>query len=149
MGVARATDPTAAQAILDLTTACDDAAGRTRYPVSRSGTLGGQALAPGPHRSTSDLSVTSGDVTLDARGDADAVFIFQAASTATTTAGRQAVLANGAKAAGPDRRGQPGRHHHRAAGAVAASPQASGRAFHRSTPGGRPVFTAGSPGAVP
>jgi hypothetical protein len=36
-------------------------------------------------------------LTLDAQGDADAVFIFQMASTLTTTAGRQVILSGGAR----------------------------------------------------
>jgi hypothetical protein len=63
------------------------------------GNLGGQTLAPGLYTSTSSLGITSGDLTLDAQGDGDAVFIFQMASTLTTTAGRQVLLVNGAKAA--------------------------------------------------
>ena len=39
------------------------------------------------------------DLTLDAQGDSNAVFIFQMASTLTTTVGRQVVLTNGAAAA--------------------------------------------------
>jgi hypothetical protein len=36
-------------------------------------------------------------LTLDAQGDPNAVFIFQMASTLTTTAGRQVILSGGAK----------------------------------------------------
>jgi hypothetical protein len=43
--------------------------------------------------------VSSGDLRLDARGDPDAVFIFQMASTLTTTPGRHVTLAGGALAA--------------------------------------------------
>lgn len=99
VGAQHAGDPTAAQGIADLTTAYDDAAGRTLCPVTKSGNLGGQTLAPGLYKSTSDLAITSGDLTLDAQGDGDAVFIFQMASTLTTTAGRQVILTNGAKSA--------------------------------------------------
>ena len=56
-------------------------------------------LTPGLYKSTSSLGITSGDLTLDAQGDADAVFIFQMASTLTTTSGRQVILAGGASAA--------------------------------------------------
>jgi hypothetical protein len=45
------------------------------------------------------LEISSGDLTLDARGDANAVWIFQMASTLTTTVGRQVILTGGAKAA--------------------------------------------------
>jgi hypothetical protein len=90
-------DPTSMGAEAALTTAYDDAAGRTLCPVAVAGNLGGQTLAPGLYKSTSSLEVSSGDLTLDAKGDGNAVFIFQMASTLTTTAGRQVVLAGGAK----------------------------------------------------
>ena len=91
-------DPTAAQAIADLTTAYNEAAGRTLCPVTVAGNLGGQTLAPGLYKSTSSLAISSGDLTLDAQGDDTAVFIFQMASTLTTTSGRQVILAGGAQA---------------------------------------------------
>jgi len=92
-------DPVAAQAQLDLTTAYNDAAGRTVGAITVAGNLGGQTLAPGLYKSTSSLEISSGDLTLDAQGDANAVWIFQIASTLTTTAGRQVILSGGAKAA--------------------------------------------------
>src|SRR4029077_10038903 len=67
--------------------------------ISVAGNLGGQTLAPGLYKSTSSLEISSGDLTLDAQGDANGVFIFQMASTLTTTAGRQVILSGGAKAA--------------------------------------------------
>ena len=88
----------AAQAQLDLTTAYNDAAGRTVGPVDVAGNLGGQTLYPGLYKSESSLEISSGDLTLDAQGDADAVFIFQMGSTLTTTTGREVILTNGAKA---------------------------------------------------
>ncbi len=97
VGTQHAGDPTAAQAEADLTTAYNDAAGRTLCPVSVAGNLGGQTLTPGLYKSTSSLEISSGDLTLDAQGNANAVFIFQMASTLTTSAGRQVVLAGGAK----------------------------------------------------
>jgi hypothetical protein len=45
------------------------------------------------------LAISSGDLTLDAQGDTNAVFIFQMGSTLTTTSGRQIVLTGGAQAA--------------------------------------------------
>ncbi|MCE9576594.1 MAG: ice-binding family protein [Deltaproteobacteria bacterium] len=92
-------DPTAAQGTADLTTAFNDAAGRTLCAVTVAGNLGGMTLTPGLYHSTSSLGITSGDLTLDAQGDGDAVFIFQMASTLTTTSGRQVILAGGARAA--------------------------------------------------
>lgn len=99
VGTQHAGDPTAGTAIADLTTAYDDAAGRTLCAVTVAGNLGGMTLAPGLYASTSSLGITSGDLTLDAQGDPDAVFIFKMASTLTTTSGRRVILAGGAKAA--------------------------------------------------
>ena len=98
-GTQHAGNPTSAQAVADLTTAYNDAAGRTLCPVAVAGNLGGQTLTPGLYKSTSSLEITSGDLTLDAQGDPDAVFIFQMASTLTTTAGRQVILIGNANAA--------------------------------------------------
>ena len=91
-------DTVAAQAEADLTTAYNDSAGRTLCPISVAGNLGGQTLSPGLYKSTSSLAVSSGDLTLDAQGNSGAVWIFQMASTLTTTSGRQVVLAGGALA---------------------------------------------------
>jgi tetrahydromethanopterin S-methyltransferase subunit B len=98
-GTTHLADPVAAQAQLDLTTAYNDAAGRTVGAVTVAGNLGGQTLTPGLYKSTSSLEISSGDLTLDAQGDANAVFIFQMASTLTTTTSRQVILSGGAKAA--------------------------------------------------
>jgi len=91
-------DPAAAQAQIDLTTAYNDAAGRSVGAVTVAGNLGGQTLTPGLYKSTSSLEISSGDLTLDAQGDANAVFIFQMASTLTTTS-RQVILSGSAQAA--------------------------------------------------
>jgi hypothetical protein len=89
----------AATAQGDLTTAFNNAAGRTVGAITKDGNLGGQTLTPGLYTSTSSLEISSGDLTLDAQGDVNAVFIFQMASTLTTTSGRQVILSGGAKAA--------------------------------------------------
>ena len=89
----------ASQAQADLTTAYNDAAGRTVAPVTVAGNIGGQTLVPGLYKSTSSLAISSGNLTLDAQGNANGVWIFQIASTLTTTPGRQVILANGANAA--------------------------------------------------
>jgi hypothetical protein len=84
----------------DLTTAYNDAAARTATDlVTLSGNLGGLTLTPGLYKSGGSLSISSGDLTFDAKGDANAVFIIQIATTLNTTAGRQVILAGGAKAA--------------------------------------------------
>jgi hypothetical protein len=88
----------AAQAQLDLTIAFNDAAGRVLAPLGVAGNLGGLTLAPGLYKSSTSLAISSGDLTLDAQGDPNAVFIFQMGTTLTTTAGRAVILARGAKA---------------------------------------------------
>src|ERR1051325_9332613 len=98
-GLIHAGDPAAAQAQGDLTTAYNDAAGRTVGAITVAGNLGGLTLAPGLYKSTSSLEISSGDLTLDAQGDPNAVWIFQMASTFITTVGRQVILSGGAKAA--------------------------------------------------
>jgi hypothetical protein len=88
---------TAAQG--DLTTAYNDAAGRTSTDiVLLAGNIGGLTLTPGLYKSNGSLEISSGDLTFDAKGDAHAVFIVQIASTLITTSGRQIVLSGGAKA---------------------------------------------------
>ncbi len=91
--------PVAAQAQSDLTTAFNDAAGRSVAAITVAGNIGGQTLVPGLYKSTSSLAISSGDLTLDAGGNPNAVWIFQIASTLTTTSGRKVILAGGANAA--------------------------------------------------
>jgi hypothetical protein len=99
VGAQHAGDPTSAQGEAALTTAYNDAAGRTLCPISVAGNLGGQTLIPGLYKSNTSLEISSGDLSLDARGDAGAVFIFQMASTLTVSSGRKVVLIGGASAA--------------------------------------------------
>jgi hypothetical protein len=98
-GTQHISDPMTAQAQLDLTAAYNDAAGRTVGAIALAGNLGGMTLAPGLYKSTSSLEISSGDLTLDAQGDASAVYIFQMGSTLVTTVGRKIILAGGAQAA--------------------------------------------------
>ncbi len=98
-GVLHINDNIATQAKLDLKTAYDNAAGRTSTDiVTLSGNIGGLTLTPGLYKSTSSLAISSGDLTFDAKGNANAVFIIQIASTLTTTSGRQVILSGGAQA---------------------------------------------------
>lgn len=84
---------------LDLIAAYNDAAGRTSTDiVSLAGNIGGLTLTPGLYKSTSSIEISSGDLTFDAKGDANAVFIIQIASTLTTTPGRKVILSGGASA---------------------------------------------------
>lgn len=95
-GAIRINDAKANNAKLCLTTAYNDAAGRTTAPITLSGNIGGQTLAPGLYKSTSTLEISSGNLTL--AGPADGIWIFQVASTLTTTAARQVILSGGAQA---------------------------------------------------
>jgi len=83
VGASHINDSTASQAENDLTKAYNDAANRTS-PIAVSGDLGGQTFGPGLYRSTSNLLIASGDLTLDAQGNGNAVFIFQVASSLIT-----------------------------------------------------------------
>jgi hypothetical protein len=83
----------------DLTTAYNDAAGRTSDDiVLLSGNLGGLTLTPGLYKSSGSLEISSGDLTFDAKGNAEAVFIIQIASTLTTSSDRKVILAGSAQA---------------------------------------------------
>ena len=82
----------------DLTIAFNDAAGRTVDPIGVAGNLGGRTLYPGLYKSNGSLEITAGDLTLDAQGDINAVWIFQIASGFNMTSGRQIFLSGGAKA---------------------------------------------------
>ena len=98
-GTLRINDAIATQAKIDLTAAYNDAAGRTSTDiVTLSGNIGGLTLTPGLYKSTSSLAISSGDLTFDAKGNANAVFIIQIASSLTTTSGRQVFLTGGALA---------------------------------------------------
>jgi hypothetical protein len=83
----------------DLTTAYNDAAGRTSTDiVLLAGNIGGLTLTPGLYKSSGSLEISAGDLTFDALGDPDAIFIIQIASTLNTTSGRKVILAGGALA---------------------------------------------------
>jgi hypothetical protein len=98
-GTLHVNDVIATDAKLALTAAYNDAAGRTSTDiVTLSGNIGGLTLTPGLYKSTSSLAISSGDLTLDAKGNADAVFIIQIATTLTTTSGRKVILSGGALA---------------------------------------------------
>lgn len=95
--VPNATGLTAAKG--DLTTAYNDAAGRTSTDiVLLAGNIGGLTLTPGLYKSSGSLQISSGDLTFDAKGNASAVFIIQIASTLNTTSGRKVILKGGALA---------------------------------------------------
>ncbi|MFA9390121.1 MAG: ice-binding family protein [Prolixibacteraceae bacterium] len=72
----------------------------TSAPITLSGDQGGKTLAPGIYKSTSTLLIQSGDLTLDAQGNENAIWVFQIASDFTTVggAGGNVILSGGAQA---------------------------------------------------
>ncbi len=69
-------------------------------PSTVAGDQGGKTLAPGIYKSNTSLLIQAGDLTLDAQGDENAVWIFQIGSSFTTVggAGGSIILSGGAKA---------------------------------------------------
>ena len=96
-GTIHTADAAAGEAQNALTAGYNDAAGRSGG-LAVAGNIGGRTFTSGIYKSTSSLAITSGDVTLDAQGNPDAVFIFQIASTLTTASGSHVILTNGATA---------------------------------------------------
>ncbi|MFF4060225.1 ice-binding family protein [Streptomyces sp. NPDC001668] len=98
-GTLHAADAHAGQAKVELTTAYNQAAGQSLNPVVYNDApheFGGQVLTPGLYRANSSAQIT-GTLTLDAQGDANAVWVFQIGSTLTTAAENSTVsLVNGA-----------------------------------------------------
>jgi len=99
-GTEYAGGPIAAQAQIDLANAITDATNPSRGTgIALSGDIGGMTLVPGLYTSGSSMMISSGDLILDAQGDANAVFIFQMpSSTFLMATGRQVFLVNGANA---------------------------------------------------
>jgi hypothetical protein len=91
-GVVHDTDAVAAQAKKDLNDAYADAAGKSGAPIPLSGDLGGKTLTPGLYVSATSSELTSGDLTLDALGDEDAIWVFWIGSSFVTTPNRQVIL---------------------------------------------------------
>jgi len=88
----------ALQAQNDLTTAYDNVAGRSSSETIFAD-LAGRTLEPGVYTASTSLAL-NGDLTLDAKGDPNAVFVFQAGSTLLvgTTTASSVRLINGAQA---------------------------------------------------
>jgi Ice-binding-like len=97
-GLMNVTSPAAAGAEANLTLAFNNASARSNCAVSVAGNIGGETLTPGLYKSTSSLAISSGDLTLSGGGNPNGVFIFQIASTLTTTSGRAVILSDGAQA---------------------------------------------------
>jgi len=96
-GATHAADAVALQAQSDLTIAYDDLAGQACTGDITGQDLGGQTLTEGVYCSTSSSQLT-GTLTLDAQGNADAVFIFKMVSTLTTASSSSVSVINGGTA---------------------------------------------------
>lgn len=90
-------DAAAVQAQNDLTIAYNDAAAET-VTATIPTELGGTTEPPGVYNSAAGTFGITGTLTLDAQGNPNAVFIFQAASTLITASASNVVLVNGAQA---------------------------------------------------
>ena len=91
--IIHAADAVALQAQADVTTAYNDAAGRATT-ATVTADLGGRTLVAGVY--TGGALGLTGALTLDAQGDPNAVFVFQAASTLITASTSSVNLINGA-----------------------------------------------------
>ena len=96
-GVQHIADTAATTAQTDLVTAFNSISAPTPT-VLASDELASHVITPGTYSTGSGAFANSGALTLDAQGDANAIFIFQAASTLITSAGSTMTLANGAQA---------------------------------------------------
>jgi hypothetical protein len=97
-GSEHSADGSAAQAKDDLADAYADVAGREATNTIAV-ELGGTTQNPGVYESAPGTFGITGTLTLDAKGDPDAVFIFRSASTLITASGSRVNLINGARAA--------------------------------------------------
>lgn len=92
----------ATQASADAQTAYDDLAALPPGSDPAAGQLGGLILPPAVYTSAGGtFDITTGDLTLDAQGDANAVWVFQSASALTVglnATPRRVLLINGAQA---------------------------------------------------
>ncbi|OGK10350.1 MAG: hypothetical protein A2W80_05500, partial [Candidatus Riflebacteria bacterium GWC2_50_8] len=94
-----ATDQPIVDAITDLRVAYDTAKAKaTNVETLATKDLGGKTFYPGLYKTGDSFDITSGDLTLDARGNENSVFIFQMPTTLTVAVGRKVILINNAKA---------------------------------------------------
>ncbi|NDQ55519.1 MAG: DUF3494 domain-containing protein [Acidipila sp.] len=94
-----ATLAAATQALIDATNAYNAMAALPPGPFAGAGQLGGLTLTPGVYTGVSFM-ITGSDLTLDAQGNPNAVWVFQIASTLTVGAPgfpRNVILINGAQ----------------------------------------------------
>ena len=94
-GAVHISDAAATKANLDVSSAFAGLAARSAGRYALPAELGGFTLAPGLYASPG-LTFAAGDLTLDAKGDPSAMFIFQSASDLALPAGRKVLLTGGA-----------------------------------------------------
>ncbi|MDD4888536.1 MAG: Ig-like domain-containing protein [Phycisphaerae bacterium] len=87
----------------DLLAAYNDAVSRSVTSISLPGNMGGLTFTPGLYTNSTSVLISGppgpgNNVTLDAQGDPNAIFIFKMGSTLTVGVGAQVILAGGAKA---------------------------------------------------
>jgi hypothetical protein len=101
-GTPHVNDAAVKQAQADLLAAYNDVVGRSASAQTLAGNLGGLTFTPGLYVNSSSVLISgagpNNNVTLDAQGNANAVFIFKMSSTLTTASGAQVILAGGAQA---------------------------------------------------
>lgn len=93
-GAIHAADAAALSAQSSLTTAYNTAAGQSCTQDLTGQDLGGKVLTPGVY-CFSSVGALTGTLTLNAQGNAAAVFIFKFGSTLTTASGSSVVMTNG------------------------------------------------------
>ena len=96
-GVVHISDAVAAKAKQDLNAAYTDASKRSGAPIPLSGDLGGMTLHAGLYVSATSIELTSGDLTLDALGDEDAIWVFQIGTTFVSMVDRKVILVGNAR----------------------------------------------------
>jgi hypothetical protein len=96
-GTIHTADAVALQAQSDLTTAYNTAASAASTENIGAALMGATTLGPGVYTASSALDV-GGTLTLDAHGDANAVWIFQVGSALTVDSGTSILLTDGAQA---------------------------------------------------
>ncbi len=95
-GTININNPAAMAAQADLLTAYGYLMTTVPPGVTVAGNIGGTTLPPGVYTAASTLAVTSGNLTLDAQGDPNAIWIFQIGTALDVTT--SVILANGAQA---------------------------------------------------
>ena len=96
-GAQHLADTAANTAQTDLVTAANSISAPTPL-ILGTPELSAKVITPGTYSTTAGTFANSGIFTLDGQGDANAIFIFQAASTLITSTGSTMILINGAQA---------------------------------------------------